>query len=121
MERRSEPRFQVHSPAKLTPLGRPEREIDCVLADISATGMKLVVDESLSVGARLCVEFQSHLVLVEVRHSQARGSKFIVGVERIHTYPKFALSLTATKSETMRALIDDCQLGSNVGQGGAES
>ena len=107
MDRRFEPRFQVNSPGKVTELSNPEREFDCVLVDISATGMKLVSNESFSVDSQLLVEFASHLVLANVRHSQPRGSKFIVGVERVHALPKLALPLSATRSEKIQALIDD--------------
>jgi hypothetical protein len=107
MDRRSEPRFQVNSPAKIIELSYPEHEINCVLVDISSTGMKLVADESFPVDGQLCVEFESHLVLANVRHSQPRGSKFIVGVERVHTLAKLALRPGATRLEKIQALIDD--------------
>jgi NTE family protein len=114
MERRSEPRFQVHSPGKVTKLTTPETEIDCVLVDISATGMKLVADEGLPVDGQLCVEFESNLVLANVRHCQPRGTKFLVGVERLHTLTKLSLPIGATRFEKIQALIDDFHLRFNI-------
>jgi c-di-GMP-binding flagellar brake protein YcgR len=51
MDRRVEARFQVYSSAKLILLDDPEREdLDCLLVDISGSGMKLVSDVELAEG-----------------------------------------------------------------------
>jgi RodZ C-terminal domain/PilZ domain len=107
MERRTEPRFQVYSPAKVTDLKDLAHESECVLVDISAGGMKLVADENLSAGEDLCVETEAHLALAQVRHCVPRGGKFIIGAARVHSLSKLALPQGATRLDRIQALLDD--------------
>src|SRR6202521_1378685 len=85
---RRETRFQIYAPGKLTLVDSPERELECMLLDISATGMKLVTDEGLPVDEVVALEVEDHLVLADVRYSEPRGDKFAIGAERIHAVDK---------------------------------
>jgi hypothetical protein len=107
MDGRREPRFQIYAPAKLTLLDIPERELDCLLLDISAAGMKLVVDEAVPLDEVVVLEAEDHLVLADVRYSEPRGEKFVIGAERIHAVAKSALPLDKTRAEQIRFVVDD--------------
>ena len=107
MDGRREPRFQIYAPAKLTLLDSPERELECLLLDISATGLKLVMDESLPVDELVALEVEDHLVLADVRYSQPRGEKFAIGAERIHAVDKTALPQDQPRAEQIRFVVDD--------------
>jgi hypothetical protein len=107
MDGRREPRFQIYAPGKLTLVDSPERELECMLLDISATGMKLVTDEGLPVDEVVALEVEDHLVLADVRYSEPRGDKFAIGAERIHAVDKSALPPDKTRAEQIRFVVDD--------------
>jgi hypothetical protein len=107
MEGRREPRFEIYAPAKLTLLYSPERELECLLLDISATGLKFVVDESVLADEVVALEVEDHLVLADVRYSQPRGDKFVIGAERIHAVDKAALPQDKTRAEQIRFVVED--------------
>ena len=107
MDGRREPRFQIYAPAKLTLIDSPEKELDCLLLDVSATGLKFVVNEDLPPDEIVALEVENHLVLADVRYSQARGEKFAIGAERIHGVDKAALVEYKTKAEQIRFVVDD--------------
>ena len=91
MELRSEPRFHVSAPAKLIPLDPERSEIPSVLVDVSATGMRAVVDSPLPAGETVLVELEDHLILAETRYTQERGDKYSLGLRRVHEMMKSAL------------------------------
>src|SRR5438128_1582472 len=107
MDGRREPRFQIYAPAKLTLLDSPERELQCLLLDISATGLKFIIDESLPVDEVVALEVEDHLVLADVRYSQPRGEKFAIGAERIHAVDKTALPQDKPRAEQIRFVVED--------------
>jgi hypothetical protein len=107
MDARREPRFSIYGPVKVTSLSSPERVLDCVLLDISATGLKLIAPESLPVDEIIAIEAEDHLALADARYSQPRGDKFTIGCERIHALNKVALPEEKSKVDQIRSLIDD--------------
>jgi hypothetical protein len=106
MDRRLEPRFDVSAPAKVTVLGNPCRELSCTLLEISATGVKLVADEGLSVDAIVALELEDHFVLADVRHTQSRGDKYTIGAERIYIASK-TLFQGLDNAERVRTVVKD--------------
>jgi Domain of unknown function (DUF4115) len=107
MDARGEPRFSIYGAVKVTLLSSPERQLDCVLSDISATGLKLIAPESLSKDEVISIEAEDHLALADVRYSQPRGDKFTVGCERIHVLNKVSEMDQKSKAEQIRLLVDD--------------
>ncbi len=107
MDGRREPRFQIYASAKLSMLDGLERELECLLLDISATGLKFVADEKLPVDEVVALEVEDHLVLADVRYSEQRGDRFVMGAERIHAMEKAALPQDKTKPEQIRFIVDD--------------
>jgi hypothetical protein len=107
MDVRREPRFSIYGPIKVTLLSSPERELEAVLLDISATGLKLIAPESLAVDEIVSIAAEDHLALADVRYSQPRGDKFTIGCERIHLLNKVSLPNEKSKIEQIRLLIED--------------
>ena len=107
MDARREPRFSIYGPVKATLLSSPERALDCVLLDISATGLKLIAPESIALDEILSIEAEDHLALADVRYAQARGDKFTIGCERIHVLNKVSLPNDKVQVDQIRLLIDD--------------
>jgi uncharacterized protein DUF4115/PilZ domain-containing protein len=107
MDARREPRFSIYGPVKATVLSSPERPLDCVLLDISATGLKLIAPESIAIDEILSIEAEDHLALADVRYAQARGDKFTIGCERIHVLNKVSLPDDKVQVDQIRLLIDD--------------
>ncbi len=107
MDARREPRFSIYGPVKVTLLSRPEHVLDCVLLDVSATGLKLVAPESLAVDEIISIEAEDHLALADTRYSQPRGDKFTIGCERIHVLNKVSLPDEKTQVDHIKRLIDD--------------
>jgi hypothetical protein len=107
MDARGEPRFSVYGPVKVTLLSSPDRQLDCVLSDISATGLKIIAPESLSKDEIISIEAEDHLALADVRYSQTRGDKFTIGCERIHVLNKVSEMDQKSKVEQIRHLVDD--------------
>lgn len=107
MDARGEPRFSIYGAVKVTLLSSPERQLNCVLSDISATGLKLIAPESLSKDEVISIEAEDHLALADVRYSQPRGDKFTIGCERIHVLNKLSEMDQKSKAEQIRILVDD--------------
>ncbi len=107
MDSRGEPRFSIYGAVKVTLLSSPERQLDCVLSDISATGLKLIAPETLSKDEIISIEAEDHLALADVRYSQPRGDKFTIGCERIHVLNKVSEMDQKSKAEQIRHLVDD--------------
>jgi len=107
MDARGEPRFSIFGAVKVTLLSSPERQLDCVLSDISATGLKIIAPESLSKDEVISIEAEDHLALADVRYSQPRGDKFTIGCERIHVLNKVSELDQKSKVEQIQHLVDD--------------
>jgi len=109
MDRRKEQRFQVYSAARMILVDHPEREMECLLTDISARGLRLIADDNLPSDSIIVVEAENHLVLCDIRNSQARGQRFALGAEKIHTMSKMDIAPDATMADKTQALIEDYQ------------
>src|SRR5258708_5885865 len=107
MDFRCEARFGVKSAAKVTLQGNREMDLECILVNISATGIGLVTKESLPVNEIIVLETEQHLVLARIRHCGPRGDGFSVGLERIQTV--LADASESGKIEQRRALIQEFQ------------
>jgi hypothetical protein len=105
MDARREPRFSIYGAVKVTLLSSPERQIDCVLLDISATGLKLISPERIAADEIISIEAEDHLALADVRYAQPRGDKFTIGCERIHVLNKVSLPDEKEKIDQIKLLI----------------
>lgn len=107
MDRRNELRFQIYTSAKIALFEEPEREMDAQMVDVSASGVRFHTDAELLEDQIITIETEQHLILADVRNCTARGIRFGVGAERVHSTAKFSLPRTASKAERNQALAAD--------------
>jgi len=88
MELRAEPRFNVNASAKVIPFDARQDEIPSSLLNISATGIRVLVDRAFAPGQILLIELEDHLVMAEARYCECRGDKYAVGLRRVHDVEK---------------------------------
>jgi len=105
MPDRIEPRFQVHSAVSIAPVERPDLVSQALVLDVSGSGMKIIAERDWPQDSCVVVEMENHLVLARVRNSQPHGTRFSVGVERIHSVLKLLLPLDAPRSEWHKILL----------------
>lgn len=105
MHSRREPRFNVRSAVKVAAIDQPAEVSAAVLLDVSGSGMNIISDRNWPVGSRLVVEMENHLVLARVCNGDARGSKFSLGAEKLHSILKLMLPLDAPRAEWHRILL----------------
>lgn len=107
MDRRAETRFAISSKVKVTLLSSLDRQIECRMIDISATGMRFIANEPLPNDEVVAVDFEDHLAVATVRNCQAYGDKFSIGTSRIHSLPKDQLPAGQPKYQQIRALLEE--------------
>jgi hypothetical protein len=107
VDRRKEPRFQVYAWAKVSPLDTPERVTEGHVVDISGIGLRLITDVAFEADQMIVVETDQHLILADVRNCNARGNRFSVGAERVHSAAKVAIPESGSAAERNEALVQD--------------
>lgn len=100
----------MYHQAKIVFLDDPQREIEALLTDISGGGMRLVANQEVPEDQMVCIEVGQHLVLAEVRRSAPRGSRFVIGAEKVHTLNLLTLPESMNKQDRLQALVDDYHL-----------
>jgi hypothetical protein len=106
VERRTEPRFSISSPVKVTLLSSLDRQVDGRMVDLSATGMRFIANEIIPLDEIVAVDFEDHLAVAAVRNCQRYGDKFSIGTSRIHSLPKDQLPAGKPQYEQIRALLE---------------
>jgi hypothetical protein len=107
VDRRAETRFSISSQVKVTLLSSLDRQIECRMIDISATGMRFIASEALLNDEVVAVDFEDHLAVATVRNCQAYGDKYSIGTSRIHSLPKDQLPAGQPKYQQIRALLEE--------------
>jgi hypothetical protein len=79
--RRREPRFEIDQLVTITNLDRPDRPIGGRIANFSASGTRLVMQEELNRGTMVKVEWGTTVLLGEIIYCCRQGSEFAVGLE----------------------------------------
>jgi hypothetical protein len=87
-DRRSEPRVNAIQMIKLATLRDPEREMTCALVNKSDTGIQFTAEADFAVGEILIADLPDQMVLTEVKHSQAKDGRYVIGAERVQTLSK---------------------------------
>jgi hypothetical protein len=85
VDRRAETRFSISSQVQVTLLSSLDRQIECRMIDLSATGMRFIANEALPNDEVVAVDFEDHLAVATVRNCQAYGDKYSIGTSRIHS------------------------------------
>ena len=102
MEQRGEPRIDFEQAVRLTTLGEPSEELSAQIANLSGTGMRLLVDRKIPAGVTLRIEWDQILLLGEVCYCQFMNGSYAIGVELEH-----ALLQTRELSRLARELLGD--------------
>lgn len=81
-EGRREPRLPVQLPGAVLALsGEGERSVPGMVLDVSLSGLRLRIPQSVASGTMIFVEMASTLVVGEVRHCVEKNGHFEVGIE----------------------------------------
>ncbi|MEQ1948720.1 MAG: RodZ domain-containing protein [Bryobacteraceae bacterium] len=104
MEKRTDDRFPVQSRAVVILLNDPSHPLDALLADVSASGLRLIVSKDLGEGTEILVELESNIALAEVRYLNPRGDKFVLGARKLATIPRVDLPENATWEQKLERL-----------------
>ena len=81
MDRRREPRIQSYQTVELTVLGEPGYSMPAHAIQLSARGMRLVVDRPVLVNSAVKVVSQDWMVLGEVCYCKLERSHYAVGLQ----------------------------------------
>lgn len=84
MEQRGESRFDVEQTVRVTALGDQSESFPAQVANLSGTGLRLLVPRLVPAGAALQVEWNEMLLLGEVCYCQPVDGGFAIGVELEH-------------------------------------
>ena len=95
---RREPRFKVNQAVTVTVFGSAENPLTGRIADLSRSGMRLVLDRTLPFGSRVKVEWGGHLVLGSVCNCQEHGSSCTVGFELFSSWENLTEEVLAQEA-----------------------
>lgn len=80
MERRSEPRFKTCQLIPLTILGDSGLLLTAIAVEVSARGMRIVLDRPIPVGAAVKLESDDTLMLGEISYCRPESNGFVAGL-----------------------------------------
>ena len=87
-DRRGEPRVSAIQMIKLATLRDPGHEMTCALVNKSDAGIQFTADIDFALGEILIADLPDQMVLTEVKHSQAKDGRYVIGAERVQTLSK---------------------------------
>jgi hypothetical protein len=102
MDLRSQPRWNSDEPVEVTVLGEHETVFPGRITNFSSSGVGLLTDVPVAMGAAVKVEWTDTLLLGEVRHCRAVEKGFCIGLTLEH-----ALYNTLQLAELARRLLDE--------------
>jgi PilZ domain len=102
MEQRGEPRIDSEQTVRVITLGEQSEELPARIANLSGTGLRLLIDRHFPAGATLRIEWDQILLFGEVRYCQSVDGGYTIGVELEH-----ALLHTHDLSRLARKLLGD--------------
>ena len=85
VERRQEPRIEAYQPVDLTVLGSDGGAIHASATEFSGRGMRLVVEQSVPVGAAVKIQGDDWLMLGEVCYCRKEHLNFVIGLQLEHS------------------------------------
>lgn len=102
MEKRRQPQLEIDQQVTVTVLGDCEVLLSGRVVNLSGRGLKLALNEQVTVGAALKIEWTDTLLLGEVCYCVRGGSGFFAGLQLEH-----ALYNTAELSRLSKRLLDE--------------
>jgi hypothetical protein len=102
MEQRGEPRIDAEQTVRVITLGEQSEELPARIANLSGTGLRLLVDRHIPAGVTLRIEWDQIPLLGEVCYCQSVDGGYAIGVELEH-----ALLHTRDLARLARELLGD--------------
>lgn len=96
MDQRSEPRYPVVGPAKVTVLGNNPTEIHGSIVNLSGKGMRILLEAAVPAGSAVRIDVDGTVLLGEICYCQPEGFCYAAG---------FELEQAFTLSEELAALM----------------
>lgn len=81
---RDEGRVKAWETSKATILGHPDMTVTCRIRDFSRSGMCIAVDQDVSCGKTVKVQWADHFLVGRVQRVTAVGGAFQVGLELLY-------------------------------------
>ncbi len=85
MEKRSQVRVETHAKVQVTVLNAEPLIVPAEVTNISGTGMRLLTDRAIAVGAPLAVEWNDCLLLGDVCYCQPANGGYAIGLQLEHS------------------------------------
>jgi signal transduction histidine kinase len=98
---RTDRRFLVNQAAVLTIVQAPGQIWKARIADISRRGMQLVVDQPLTAGPEVRIEWRGHDLHGTIRYQKQRGAEYRIGVELASCWESLVNEVLACQSEEL--------------------
>jgi hypothetical protein len=84
MDQRRQPRLDVTGAARVTLLGEPRKQVGGRVINLSGQGIRLMLDEPVSPGTLLAIEWADTEVMGEVCYCEQAEGGFAAGVRLEH-------------------------------------
>jgi hypothetical protein len=84
MNLRAESRISAQENSKATILGHPDVTVPCHIRDFSRSGLCIVVEQAISSGKIVKVEWEDHFLVGRAQSVSAAGTNFRIGLELLY-------------------------------------
>lgn len=106
-QRRKEGRFDVDQPVQVTVLGDRELQVAARLVDVSRSGVRLLLDRSLSFGTAVKVSWKDRQLLGSVRYCGSEGAAYSAGIQLFSSWESLAEEVLARQAnEASRSYVE---------------
>jgi len=99
---RSDRRFIVNQPARISVPGLPEQVWEARIRDISRRGMQFTVDRQVPAESRVRITWNGRDVFGAVRYQQPDGTEYRLGVELSSSWDSLVSDVLAQQAEELR-------------------
>jgi signal transduction histidine kinase len=99
---RSDRRFIVNQPARITVAGLPDEEWEARIRDISRRGMQFTVDRPLPVRSRLRIEWSGREICGSIRYQRPDEAGYRLGVELSTSWESLVADMLEQQAEELR-------------------
>jgi signal transduction histidine kinase len=99
---RSDRRFIVNQPARITIPGVPDQEWEARIRDISRRGLQFTVDRPLPARSRVRIGWCGREICGSIRYQRHDGAEFRLGVELSTSWESLVADMLAQQAEELR-------------------
>ncbi len=101
--KRSDRRFIVNQPARITVSGSPGQVWEARIRDISRRGMQFTIGRPVTGESRVSITWNAREILGTIRYQQQHGQEFRLGVELASSWDTLVSDVLAQQAEELRA------------------